>query len=146
MSQYVPNFRLFNVFIIREAHLFPKVLKQANFRWCLQNSQAEIELCANFLALRCDKTIRYSRDPIFAVRFLCPSSSKYKFIESLKKHTVVELLHLQNSYFYFFANVPKMPKDNKRSKHNSKKLESQKMRFMQVLKMYTNTHLKESKI
>ena len=119
----------------------------------MQNSQAEIELCANFLALRCDKTIRYSRDPIFAVRFLCPSSSKYKFIESLKKHTVVELLHLQNTYFYFFANVPKMSKDNKRSKHNSKKRESQKMthpnvwvRFMQVLKMYTNTHLKESKI
>ena len=31
VSQYVPNFRFFNIFIMRKAHLIPKVLKQANF-------------------------------------------------------------------------------------------------------------------
>ena len=47
----------------------------------------------------------------FAERFLCPSSSKYNFTVPSKKHTVFELLHHQNPYFYFFANVSKRTKD-----------------------------------
>ena len=58
------HLRFFNVFIIRHAHLFPKVLKQANFGRSLQNSRAEIEFCANILALRCDKTV-LDRELIF---------------------------------------------------------------------------------
>ena len=51
--------------------------------YIVANSQAEIELCTNFLALHCDKTITY-RQPICAVRFLCPSSSKHNFTVPLK--------------------------------------------------------------
>ena len=51
VSQHGTNVRFFNVFIIRQAHLRPIVPKRARFRRSLQNSQAEIELCANFLAL-----------------------------------------------------------------------------------------------
>ena len=32
VGQYVLQFRFFNVFTMRQAHLLPKVLKQANFR------------------------------------------------------------------------------------------------------------------
>ena len=51
-------FDFFTVFIICQAHLRPSVLKQANFLTSLQNSSAEIDLCATFFALRCDKAIR----------------------------------------------------------------------------------------
>ena len=51
-SKYVLNFELFNVFIIRQAHLLPKVPKQANFQRFLQNLPADIDFCANILALR----------------------------------------------------------------------------------------------
>ena len=102
VSQHESNVRFFNVFIIRQAHLRPNVPKRARFRRSLQNSQAEIELWANFLALRWDKTIQY-RALIFEVRFLCPSSSKHNFTVSLKKYTVFELFHLQNPNFYLFC-------------------------------------------
>ena len=42
VSQYVSNFRFYNVFIIRQAHLLPKTPKQANFCIFLQNLQAKI--------------------------------------------------------------------------------------------------------
>ena len=42
VSQYVSNFRFFNIFIIRQAHSLPKTLKQANFCIFLQNLQAKI--------------------------------------------------------------------------------------------------------
>ena len=58
------NFRFFNVFILKQAHLHPKVTKQANFRGSLQNSRAKIENCANFFARSCKKTVK-DREPIF---------------------------------------------------------------------------------
>ena len=64
VSQSGSNFRFVNVFIIRQAHLFSKTPKQANFCISLQNSQAEIELCANILSLHCDKTNK-DRELIF---------------------------------------------------------------------------------
>ena len=73
VGQYVQNLRFFNVFKIRQAHLLPKVSKQANFRGSLPKLPAV----------------------------------------PLKKCKAFELLHLQNSYFYFVAKVPKMPKDIK---------------------------------
>ena len=88
MSQHVEIFIFFNVFIIRQAHLPPKVLKQTYFRISLQNSRAEIELCENILALRCDKTIK-DRELIFVVRFLSPSSSKHKFTIPIKNILVL---------------------------------------------------------
>ena len=50
---------------------------------------------------------------IFAVMFLCPT------LEYPLKNTVFELLqvHLQNPYFYCFANVPKMPYDIEKIKN-----------------------------
>ena len=60
VSQYESNFCLFNVFIIIQAHS------------CAVFIIIHAHLCANFLALRCDKTLQ-DREPIFAVRFLCPS-------------------------------------------------------------------------
>ena len=57
-------FKIFYVFITRQAHLHPKVPKQANFRISLQNSLAEMESCSNFLTLRCDKAI-HEREPFF---------------------------------------------------------------------------------
>ena len=83
-------------------------MNQANFCISLQNSRGEIELCANILTLHCDKNIK-DRELIF-----CSKVSLYKFFKtqySLKKHTDFELLHVQNPYFYFFANVPTNPKD-----------------------------------
>ena len=50
-SQCVTNVGFFNVLLIRQAQLHPKVPKQANFRGSLQKLQAEIEWCANVLAL-----------------------------------------------------------------------------------------------
>ena len=107
MSQYESNFRFFNAFIIRQAHLLPKTPKQAILCKSLQNSQAEFELCANILTLNCDKTIK---DRELILRFVSLSSSKHKFIILLKKHTDFELLHLQNPIFTVFANVPKSQK------------------------------------
>ena len=43
VSQCVSNLLFFNVHIIRQAHLPPKVPKQANFRGSLQKKHAEIE-------------------------------------------------------------------------------------------------------
>ena len=57
-SHFVSHGLCFNVFIIRQAHLLPKVPKLANFRRSLQYSRAKIEVCANFLALHCDKTMQ----------------------------------------------------------------------------------------
>ena len=54
----------------------------ANFRGSQQKWQAAIEECANFLALRCDKTIQ-GRAPIFCRRLQCPSSSKHNFIKQM---------------------------------------------------------------
>ena len=71
MSQYVLIFYIFKVFIIGQVHLH--LLPQANFHGSLQYTPEEIELCANFLALRRDKTMQ-DTELIFAVSFLCPSS------------------------------------------------------------------------
>ena len=43
VSQYVSDFRFFNVFIIRHAHFLPKTPEQANFCILLQNLQAKIK-------------------------------------------------------------------------------------------------------
>ena len=64
---------------------------------------------------RRDKTVE-GEEPIFAVRFLRRSSSKHNSIVSLKKRTVFELLHLQNLYFYFSTNLPRMLLDIKKTK------------------------------
>ena len=55
---------------------------------------------------------------IFAVRFLCPT------LDYPSKNTVFELLqvHLQNPYFYCFANVPKMPYDIEKIKNKGQLL------------------------
>ena len=76
VSRYGSNFRFFNVFIIRQAPLiYPK---QANFCRSLQNSRAEIQLCAKFVALRCDKTIQDSG------LIFCSKVSKSKFFKKPK--------------------------------------------------------------
>ena len=54
VSQWLNVYQIFDVFINRQDHLRPKVPKQANFCTYLQNSRAEMELCTNSLALRCD--------------------------------------------------------------------------------------------
>ena len=99
MSQYVPNFRFFNVFLIMQAHFHSKVPKHANFRRSLQYSRAEIKLCANFLALRCDKTQQGSYDQVL-------QNMTWQF--SLKD---ILFLNSKIIIFTFLANVPKMPKD-----------------------------------
>ena len=50
VGQYVQNLRFFNVFKIRQAHLPPKVSKQANFRGSYQKLLAEIELFVHFFS------------------------------------------------------------------------------------------------
>ena len=50
VGQYVQHLRFFNVFKIRQAHLLPKVSKQANFRGSYQKLLAEIELCVHFFS------------------------------------------------------------------------------------------------
>ena len=47
-----------------QAHLPSKVSKHANFHGFLQKKPAEKERCANFLALRRDKTVQ-NRERIF---------------------------------------------------------------------------------
>ena len=48
---------------------------------------------------------------VFAVGFLCPSSSKHTFSIPLKKHTVFELLlQFKNNYFLFLQMCKKCPK------------------------------------
>ena len=69
-------------------------------------------MCAFFRALRCDKTTQ-DKNQYFSVSVLCPSSSKQKLTVPLEKHTVFELLHLQNSFLNFFEKLSKMPKDKK---------------------------------
>ena len=64
--------------------MLPKVPKQANFRRSVQYSQAEIEWCAKFLALCCDK-IMQDRELISGSKVPYPISSKHKFPTPLKK-------------------------------------------------------------
>ena len=98
VGQNISNFQRFHT-VIRQAHLYPKVPKLANFR----RSLAEIEWCANFLALRSDKT-KQDREQFFAVRFVCPSSSKHNFTVPLKK---VLFLNFTPILYIFFANMSK---------------------------------------
>ena len=103
-----------NIFIIRQAHLRLHVQKQGNFCRSLHKQRPDIELCANFLAAVTKQ--QKVKSQFFAVRFLRRSSSKHNSIVSLKKRTVFELLHLQNLYFYFSPNLPKMLLDIKKTK------------------------------
>ena len=108
VSQYVTNFRFFKVFITSQAHLRPKVLKKAICCRSLPNLQAEIDCCANCLAV----TKLYKiESQLFAVRFLCQGYSKANFTISLLKHTVFELLYLKILIF-----CPKGAKDIKKFK------------------------------
>ena len=68
-------FDFFKVFINRQVHLLPKVPKQSNFCRSLQNSRAEIELCANVLALCCDILYKIE-STFFKIRF--PKSKVFK--------------------------------------------------------------------
>ena len=87
MSQNASNFRFFNVFIIRQALLRPKVPKQADIFTSLQKSRAEIELRANLLALRCHKTVQ-DRELMFGNKV---TGSKHNFTVFLKKRTICQL-------------------------------------------------------
>ena len=98
VGQNISNFQRFHT-VIRQALFYPKVPKLANFR----RSLAEIEWCANFLALRSDKT-KQDREQFFAVRFVCPSSSKHNFTVPLKK---VLFLNFTPILYIFFANMSK---------------------------------------
>ena len=71
MYQYL----IFQRFHIKASSITSKIPQQANFRRSLQKSQAEIELCANYLALRCGKTIQV-REPIFCSKV--PMSKSFK--------------------------------------------------------------------
>ena len=84
VSQYVPNFHFFNVFILKQAHLHPKVTKQANFRGSLQNSRAKVENCANFFARSCTKTVK-DREPIFCSNVIWSKYFKKVFHVYLNK-------------------------------------------------------------
>ena len=55
---------MYQMFDFSTFSIMSKVLKQANFCTSLKNSRAEIEVCANCLALLCDKTIQ-DRGTIF---------------------------------------------------------------------------------
>ena len=80
----------FNIFIIRQAHLPPKVPKLVNFRWSLEKSQLEIELC----------------------------SSKHNFTVPLKN--VLFLNYYFSKILIFFKCAKNAPnKCFRRSKHNS---------------------------
>ena len=98
VGQNISNFQRFHT-VIRQALFYPKVPKLANFR----RSLAEIEWCANFLALRSDKN-KQDREQFFAVRFVCPSSSKHNFTVPLKK---VLFLNFTPILYIFFANMSK---------------------------------------
>ena len=107
---YVSNFRMFNVFIIRQAYLRLKVPKQANFCRSFQNSRAEIELCANLLAMHCDNTIQDKRAKFCIkasyVQVLKNKTSQYRY--PLK--TYLLFLNLNTSkilYFVFFCKCVK---------------------------------------
>ena len=102
VSQYVSDFRFFYSFIMRQPHLLPQVPKLANFCISLQNLRAEIELCVNFLGYCAVTKLHKIENQYFSVSVLCPSSSKQKLTVPLEKHTVFELLHLQNSFFKLF--------------------------------------------
>ena len=98
VGQNISNFQRFHT-VIRQALFYPKVPKLANFR----RSLAEIEWCANFLALRSDKN-KQDREQFFAVRFVCPSSSKHNFTVPLIK---VLFLNFTPILYIFFANMSK---------------------------------------
>ena len=96
---------------MRQAHLHLKGLETSKcLRILAKIACVDLMMC-KFLALRSDKTMQVESQ-IFAVRFLCQNSSLHYPL----KCTFLELLHLQNPYFYFFANVSKLPEDIKKLK------------------------------
>ena len=110
VRQYIHNFRFFYIFIIMQARLLPKVLKQANFCISLQNLRAEIELCANILALHCDNIVK-NRELIFCMKVPQSKFFKAKFDNTPWKAYWFWTIAPQNPIFSFFASVPKNPKD-----------------------------------
>ena len=83
VSQYVP--------IFRQAHLHPKVTKQANFRGSLLNSRAKIENCANFLQGPVQKRLKIESQ-FFAAMLFGPNTSKKYFMFTLIKNQIFMIL------------------------------------------------------
>ena len=83
-SSMVPNFLFFNVFIFRQAHLHPKVTKQANFRGSLQTvrifSQSPVK-----------KRLKIESQ-FFAAMLFGPNTSKKYFMFTLIKNQVLMIL------------------------------------------------------
>ena len=111
---------MFNVFIIRQAYLRLKVPKQANFCRSFQNSRAEIELCANLLAMHCDNTIQDKRAKFCIkasyVQVLKNKTSQYRY--PLKTYLLFLNLHTSKIlHFVFFLQMcQKYLKKHKKSK------------------------------
>ena len=81
---YIPNFRFFNVFILKQAHLHPKVEKQANFRGSLQNSRAKLKTVRFFLQGPVQKRLKIESQ-FFAAMLFGPNTSKKYFMLTLIK-------------------------------------------------------------
>ena len=84
----------------------------------MEKSQAGIECCAIFLALRNDETIQ-DGEPIFALQFLYPSSSKHNFkVPPTQKVPVLFLNYYTPKIliFSFLQMCQKQPKTSKKLK------------------------------
>ena len=91
VSQYVPNFRFFNVFILKQAHLHPKVTKQANFRGSLQNLQAKLKTVQIFSQSPVQKRLKIESQFLAAMLF-GPNTSKKYFMFTLIKNQIFMIL------------------------------------------------------
>ena len=93
VGQNISNFQRFHT-VIRQAHLYLKVPKLANFR----RSLAEIEWCANFLALRSDKN-KQDRESNFLQWGLCVQVLQNITAQHPLKKYCFWTLHLYCTYF-----------------------------------------------
>ena len=78
------KFLIFNVFLLRQAHLHSKVKKQANFCGYLQNSQSEIKNCRIILQGPVQKQCKIE-SPFFEAMLFGLGTSKKYFMFTLKK-------------------------------------------------------------
>ena len=119
VCQYVSNFRFNNDFIIRQAHLHPKVPKQGNVCESLQKWPAEIEWCAKCLEVLCGKTTVYKLEsqllavqniqnitlqyPLKTVLFWAITPPKSLFFWQMCQKCPKTIMFPKNCAIYFFT-------------------------------------------
>ena len=115
---WVNLYQIFNVFIIRQAHLPPKVPKQANFCGSLQKTERKLNEL-RILALRSDKTIQ-DREPIFCSKVPMLKFFKTTLLRTPKQIIFELLLYTSKTQNYILKKIRKCAKKALTHKKNIK--------------------------